>query len=91
VNKAIDPYPELAQLPIDDLLRRLDQVPETIRASVRNNGGAPANHQFFWQILGPHAGGSPKGAIADAITKDVVDERLRAARAETSHTSRREA
>ena len=70
LNKALEPYPELAELTIDDLLRRLDQVPDTIRASVRNNGGGHANHQFYWQILGPNAGGSPKGAIADAIKKD---------------------
>jgi superoxide dismutase, Fe-Mn family len=70
LNKALDPYPELADLTIDDLLRRLDQVPDTIRAPVRNNGGGHANHQFFWRILGPNAGGSPRGVIGDAITKD---------------------
>ena len=70
LNRALEPYPELADLTIDDLLRRLDQVPETIRAAVRNNGGGHANHQFFWRILGPNAGGSPKGAVADAIKKD---------------------
>jgi Fe-Mn family superoxide dismutase len=70
LNKALEPHPELADLTIDDLLRRLDQVPDPIRAAVRNNGGGHANHQFFWQIIGPNAGGSPKGAIADAIKKD---------------------
>jgi Fe-Mn family superoxide dismutase len=70
LNKALEAYPKLADLTIDGLLRRLDQVPETIRTAVRNNGGGHANHQFFWRILGPNAGGSPKGAIADAITKD---------------------
>jgi superoxide dismutase, Fe-Mn family len=70
LNKALEPYPELAELPIEDLLRRLDQVPEPIRPAVRNNGGGHANHQFFWDILEPRADGTPKGAIADAITRD---------------------
>jgi Fe-Mn family superoxide dismutase len=70
LNKALEPYPQLTDLTIEDLLRRLDQVPETIRTAVRNNGGGHANHEFFWEILAPHAGGSPKGAIAGAIEKD---------------------
>jgi len=70
LNKAIEPYPHLADLAIEDLLRRLDQVPEAIRTAVRNHGGGHANHQFFWEILGPKAGGSPKGAIGDAIKRD---------------------
>jgi Fe-Mn family superoxide dismutase len=70
LNKAIEPYPHLADLTIEDLLRRLDQVPEVIRTAVRNHGGGHANHQFFWEILGPKAGGSPKGAIGEAIKRD---------------------
>jgi superoxide dismutase, Fe-Mn family len=70
LNKAIEPYPQLADLTIEDLLRRLDQVPEAIRTAVRNHGGGHANHQFFWEILGPKAGGSPTGAIGDAIKRD---------------------
>jgi superoxide dismutase, Fe-Mn family len=70
LNKAIEPYPHLADLAIEDLLRRLDQVPEAIRTAVRNHGGGHANHQFFWEILGPKAGGSPKGAIGEAIKRD---------------------
>ena len=70
LNKALEPYPQLADLPIQDLLRRLDRVPEAIQLAVRNNGGGHANHELFWTILGPNTGGGPKGAIADAITKD---------------------
>ncbi len=70
LNKVIEPYPQLADLAIDDLLRRLDQLPEAIRTDVRNHGGGHANHQFFWKILGPNAGGSPKGAIGEALAKD---------------------
>ena len=42
-------------------------MPEAIRTAVRNNAGGHANHSFFWTILGPKAGGSPKGKLADAI------------------------
>lgn len=31
LNKALEPYPQLADLTIEDLLRRLDQMPEAIR------------------------------------------------------------
>ena len=70
LNKAIEPYPHLADLTIEELLGRLDEVPEAARTAVRNQGGGHANHSFFWEILGPKAATFPKGAIAEAITKD---------------------
>jgi len=69
LNKALEPYPHLAELAVEDL-HRLDQVPEKVRTAVGNNGGGHVNHQFFWDILGPRADGAPKGAIADAIKRD---------------------
>jgi superoxide dismutase, Fe-Mn family len=70
LNKVIEPYPQLADLAIEDLLRRLDQLPDAIRTDVRNHGGGHANHEFFWKILGPNAGGSPKGELGEALAKD---------------------
>ena len=33
----------------------------------RNNGGGSWNHNFFWQVMGPAAGGEPTGKVAEAI------------------------
>jgi hypothetical protein len=40
----------------------------TNRTVVRDNACGHANHSFFWLILGPNAGGSPKGKLAQAIS-----------------------
>lgn len=67
VNKALEAHPELAAKTVEDLVRGLADVPESIRGVVRNNGGGHANHALFWTILGPGCGGTPSGALAEAI------------------------
>jgi superoxide dismutase, Fe-Mn family len=66
-NNALKDYPELAAKPVEELLANLSVVPEAIRTVVRNNAGGHANHSFFWKILGPNAGGSATGKLADVI------------------------
>jgi Fe-Mn family superoxide dismutase len=68
LNAALEKAPELQTKSIDDLLKGINSVPEAIRTAVKNNGGGHANHSMFWQIMAPHAGGAPTGAIADAVT-----------------------
>ncbi|MGE4488100.1 MAG: superoxide dismutase [Kiritimatiellales bacterium] len=52
---------------VNELITRLDEVPEAKRTAVRNNGGGHANHSLFWEIMGPKAGGEPSGQLADAV------------------------
>jgi Fe-Mn family superoxide dismutase len=67
LNTAIEKHPELAGKSLEDLLMDLNSVPEDIRTAVRNNGGGTWNHNMFWEIMGPNAGGSPKGELAGAL------------------------
>ena len=69
LNAAIEKAPDLAGWSIDDICRRINDVPETVRTAVRNNGGGHWNHSLFWQLMAPNAGGEPTGALAEAITK----------------------
>ena len=35
--------------------------------AVRNNGGGFYNHRLFWNVMSPNGGGTPTGALAEAI------------------------
>ncbi len=66
LNAALQGH-EFANLAVEDVLKRINEVPENVRTAVRNNGGGHANHSMYWSIMGPNAGGTPTGALADAI------------------------
>ena len=67
LNAALEKAPELANKPLDELLKNLNAVPEAIRTAVRNNGGGHWNHSQFWKTMGPNGGGAPTGKLADAV------------------------
>lgn len=67
LNKALADHPNLKEMPLEQLITKLDQVPETIRNAVRNNGGGHLNHSFFWKVLAPGGGAQDKGAVGTAI------------------------
>ena len=53
LNKAVENYPEWAEMSIEDVIIHLDKVPEAIRTAVRNNGGGHYNHSLFWKMMAP--------------------------------------
>jgi superoxide dismutase, Fe-Mn family len=65
-NKALDGT-EWADRPVESVLAQLDIIPDDKRTAVRNNVGGHANHSLFWTVLSPTGGGSPGGALGEAI------------------------
>lgn len=61
----------LEDMPVDQLLTQLSDVPEAKRQAVINNGGGHANHSLFWTVMSPNGGGQPSGKVAAAIETDL--------------------
>ena len=66
LNAALEGH-DFADLEIEEVLRRIDEVPSGKKQAVINSGGGYANHNLFWTILSPNGGGAPEGELADAI------------------------
>lgn len=71
LNAALAGLPELAALPLEALLARLDSLPAQVQGAVRNHGGGHANHSLFWQVMSPQGGGEPDGELAAAMERDL--------------------
>lgn len=67
LNLSLEKYPDWQNKTIEEIITSLDQVPEDIRTTVRNNGGGHYNHTLFWQMMAPKAGGEPTGTILNEI------------------------
>lgn len=50
---------------LEEILANISKLP----VAVRNNGGGHFNHSFFWQVIGPKAGGQPSGDLLDALNR----------------------
>lgn len=69
LNAAVKDYPQVAAMPLSQMLARLNELPEGIRATVRNNGGGHANHSMFWPVMGGK-GGEPDSTLGASIARD---------------------
>ncbi len=58
---------EMESMSIEEILA---QGVDKLSTAVRNNGGGYANHNLFWEIMGPNGGGSPSGDLSEAIERD---------------------
>jgi Fe-Mn family superoxide dismutase len=69
LNKALESAPEWQGKSIEEILRSIQLLPESIRVAVRNNGGGHHNHSLFWEWIAPGGAKEPSGELAAAIQK----------------------
>ncbi|EJM95600.1 superoxide dismutase [Herbaspirillum sp. YR522] len=62
---------EWEKLPVEQLVARVKEVPDNLRAAVTNQGGGHANHALFWTVMSPTGGGKPDGKLAAAIDSEL--------------------
>ena len=66
LNSAVEGT-EMESMSIEEIL---SQGVDKLSTAVRNNGGGYANHNLFWEIMGPDGGGNPSGDLSEAIERD---------------------
>src|ERR1043165_463272 len=68
-NKALEGT-KWADMPAEQVIQHLADLPDDKRGPVRNNAGGHVNHSMFWKIMaaaGQGGGGKPTGELAAAI------------------------
>lgn len=69
-NDALADLAQFADTPIEQLMRRLDEVPDDVRTKVRNNGGGHYNHSLFWTVMSANPTDeqrTPGGMLLDLV------------------------
>jgi superoxide dismutase, Fe-Mn family len=69
LNAAVEKYPELQNMSVEELVKNIAQVPAEIKTAVQNHGGGHANHSLFWTVLSPESAGRPAGTLLAEIEK----------------------
>lgn len=53
LNKALEGVEVADGVTVEELLGKIDKLPEGNRQAVINHGGGHANHSFFWKVMTP--------------------------------------
>lgn len=61
---------EWVHVPVESLLRRLQELPADLREPVRENAGGHLNHTLLFSGIGPDGGGEPGYEFLDDIERD---------------------
>jgi Fe-Mn family superoxide dismutase len=67
LNEAINKEPSLAGKTLEELISKTQQLPESVKSTVRNNAGGHWNHSFFWELL--KTGTKPSDRVVATISK----------------------
>lgn len=71
LNKALENHAEFHKLSLENILIKLNELPESAQTAVRNNGGGVYNHQlYFSRLTSPNSCTKPSESLQAAITRD---------------------
>ena len=68
-NSLIAAQPALQKMSAEEILRKIGEAPEAVRAGLRNHVGGHVNHALFWEQLGVSGGGVPRGRLGVTMEK----------------------
>jgi Fe-Mn family superoxide dismutase len=61
---------EFANKSLEEIIKNLEALPDSIRQAVRNNGGGHYNHSLFWELMTPDSSKKQASkALIEAIDK----------------------
>lgn len=69
LNEALEGHGDLKEWSLEDLLKKINEVPEDIRQAVTNHAGGHHNHTLFWELLSASSSKEPTGEIAEKINE----------------------
>lgn len=71
LNDALEPYPQLQNMSLSQLISNPSAIPQPVRDKVMNNGGGVYNHDLFFRGLAPASEPlhTPQGKLAENIDK----------------------
>lgn len=67
LNAALESLDDLKEMPVADLLKHLEIVPQENYWTVRNNAGGHFNHSLFWDAMSPNGQEKPSGELYSTI------------------------
>lgn len=71
LNAALESYPELHKYSLSELLKKIEDLPQSIQTAVRNNGGGVYNHELYFSTLTRvNANTHPSVLLQAAIERD---------------------
>lgn len=72
LNKLLEDYKSYTcGKTMEEILKDVNNIPDSIRQGVINNGGGVVNHNFYFSILTPNGGGKPKGILMNHIEEEL--------------------
>lgn len=70
LNSILSDFPKLQSMTLEDLIIHLDELPEDIQTSIRNQAGGVYNHQLYFRCMQGDGFQLPEGELTNAIHRD---------------------